>query len=177
MNLVNVISTKIGNGGRMLIKVLRMGKTDVQEKYQVYPFGFDSNPLKDLVALYAPTGEKGKEVIIGYVNKDLITDVGESRIFSTDESGELKMFLHLKNDGTAEFGGNIDNMVRFSQLEAAFDTLKYDHNALVNAFNTHTHATAAPGPPVPPTPIPSVVPAVISTADISGAKIDEIKTL
>ena len=37
------------------------------------------------------------------------------------------------------------------------------------------HATAATGPPVAPTPIPNVIPAILSTGDIDPSKVDEIK--
>jgi hypothetical protein len=47
-----------------------MGKSDVRECIEVSPYGIDSNPIKDMIALYGPTGENGKDVIIGYLNKN-----------------------------------------------------------------------------------------------------------
>ena len=177
MNIVKVISTSFDSLGRLLPKFQRMGLNDVQETISSAPFGIDSNPIKDMVAVYSPTGVKGEAVIIGYINKDCLTDVGETRIFSTDENGELQTFIHLKNDGDIHFGGNNGNLTRFQELESGFDQLKADLNNLISAFNSHVHATAATGPPSTPTPVPSVVPATPSTATISGAKIDEFKTL
>jgi hypothetical protein len=74
-----------------------------------------------------------------------------------------------------EIGGNTNFMARFSELKVGFDQLKSDHNDLVNAFNTHVHATAGTGPPSTPTPATGI-PASASTASIDDAKIDEIKT-
>ena len=156
--IIKVISSQIDSTGRRLIKSLGWGADDVQETLNVAPFGDDSCPVKDMVAIYATTSDIGNPVVIGYVNKNQI---------------------HLKNDGTAEFGGNTDFMVRYSELEVGFNALKSDFNSLVTSYNSHIHittatvsATAVPGiiAPTPSTGTPS-------TADISGSKIDEIKTI
>lgn len=144
---------------------------------QAGAYGTDAQPIEDCIAIYAQTGVKGKTVIIGYINKNAVAGVGEHRLFSTDADGVVKFYIHLKNDGTCEIGGNADNMVRYSKLEEAFNQLKSDHDALVTAFNAHMHPTAGTGAPSPPTPIPNSIPATPSTADISDAKIEEIKTL
>ena len=175
--ITKVISTQEDAEIRRLTKILGLGTDDVQEVLQVAPYGDDSNPIKGMVAVMSETNDSGESVVVGYVNKNQISKVGEKRIFSTDSDGNVVMFLHLKNDGTAEFGGNSDFMVRYSNLETAYNSLKQSVSDLTSAFNSHTHATAATGPPVPPTPIPSVIPATPPTGDISGAKIDEIKTL
>ncbi len=177
MNLTKVISTSFDSLNRLKVKFLRMGKSDVQECLEVSPYGTDSNPVKDMVAIYTPTGENGKNAIIGYINKNRLAEIGENRIFSTDSDGVLSTYIWLKNDGTMEIGGDADFMVRYSVLETAFNDLQGTVNDLISAFNSHMHATAATGPPSIPTPIPSSIPAIPSTADISGAKIDEIKTL
>jgi hypothetical protein len=176
LNFVKTISTQLGKLNRRVIKHLRLGKSNVQTSLQVAPHGIDSNPVKDLIAIYAETGEKGKTIILGYLNKNVLAEIGETRLFSTDSSGALKTFIWLKNDGTMQIGGDTKHMVRFEELETGFNTLKTDFNNHLTAFNAHMHATAGTGPPVPPTP-GTGIPAVASTASISGAKIDEIKTL
>jgi len=170
INVTKTISTSIKNAVRF-VKFLRMGKSDVQECRQASPFGIDSAPTKDMAAIYAKTGEVGKPVIIGYINKNQISEAGETRLFSTDENGTVKIALHLKNDGTAEIGGNSKNMVRFQELETGFNTLKTDFNNLVIAYNLHIHPSSSG------TTSPTVTQGTSSTADISGSKIDEIKTL
>ena len=170
INVTKTISTSIKNAVRF-VKFLRMGKSDVQECRQSSPFGIDSAPTKDMAAIYAKTAEVGKPVIIGYINKNQIAEAGETRIFSTDENGTVKIALHLKNDGTAEFGGNTKNMVRFQELETGFNDLKTDFNNLVTAYNLHIHPSSSG------TTSPTATQGTSSTADISGSKIDEIKTL
>lgn len=177
ITVVKMISNSYDSFGRLISKFQRMGKADIQEVITVGPFGVDSRAIKDMVAIHAQTGVSGESVVIGFINKDCIAAIGENRIFSTDENGILSTYIHLKNDQTMEIGGNTDFMVRYSELENAFNELKNDHNNLVTAFNSHMHATAATGPPSIPTPIPSSIPATPSTADITGAKIEEIKTL
>lgn len=173
---VKVISDEISNLGTRIVKILRYGLDDKQTAVQVAAPGVDASPIKDMIAVYAPTAEKGQTAIVGYINKNQIAEAGEHRIFSQNADGEVQFAIHLKADGTAEVGGADDNMVRFSKLQEAFNQLKSDHNDLVNAFNAHMHPTAGTGPPSPPTP-GTGIPAQPSTADISPAKIDEIKTL
>lgn len=177
INLVKILSTDFDSVKRRVVKFLRFGLIDVQTADEYGPHGIDSNPVKDMIAVYAETSQKGDTVIIGYLKRDQIAQVGETRLFSTDQNGVLKTYLWLKNDGTILLGGDQNNLTRFQQLEEGFNKLKEDHNKLVQAFNSHMHATAAIGPPSVPTAVPDVIPATPSTADISGAKIDEIKTI
>lgn len=176
MNLVKVISTAVEDTVRF-VKILRYGKDDVQEVRESAPFGIDGNAPKDLIAIYSPTGEKGKAVVIGYINKNQLADVGELRMYSTDESLSEQFYIHLKNDGTAEFGGDSDFMVRYSNLETAFNELKGKVNTLVSLYNSHTHPFTGLIAGVPGNTSPTASTGTPSTANISGAKIDEIKTL
>jgi hypothetical protein len=165
--LVKTISTEFDNLKRRVVKVLRSGKSDVQTAFEAAPFGIDSNPLKDMIALYAPTTEKGKTVIIGYLRaSQLKAAIGETRLYSTDGNGTEKTFLWLKNDGTIEVGGSTDFMVRYSKLEEAFNDLKDKWNTFANAYSPG-------GPSTQGAPIS----ATASNADISQCKIEQIKTL
>jgi len=175
MFLTKVDSTTVKDELRE-VKVLRMGDKDVQTANEIAPFGIDSNPLKDMVAVYGETSNNGDTVIVGYINKNRLAAVGETRIYSTDESGAEKIYIHLKNDGTMEIGGATDWMVRYSALETAFNDLKGTVNDLVDTFNNHTH-TYIPGTLSPIPSAATLTTATPSSADISPAKIDEIKTL
>jgi len=172
MNLVKVDSTKLDDVKRRVIKFLRLGKSDVQTSLEIAPYGIDSNPIKDMVALYSPTGENGKTCIIGYINKNLKAEPGEFRTFATDDQGNERFYTWMKKDGTIEIGGDTDNAVKYSELEKAFNQLKQDFNALVLSFNTHQH-TCPPGGG----PTTGAQTASTSSADISPAKHDKIKTL
>jgi hypothetical protein len=175
LTLVNIISAEIKDAIRS-VKFLRYGKKDFQTSFQATPPGIDSHPVKDMIAIYSPTDERGETVVIGYINKNQLAAIGETRIFSTNDVGELQTFIWLKNDGTIRIGGDAKNMVRFQELESGFNQLKTDLNNLISAFNAHMHPTAGTGPPSPPSP-GSGIPAVASNASIEDAKIDEIKTL
>lgn len=174
INLVKIISTEFDNLSRRVVKLLRLGRSDVQTSLEAGPYGVDSNPIKNMVALYIKTGEKGKTVIIGYINKNQQAAPGEHRIYSTDTAGVEKAYAWLRADGTIEINGDDDNMVRYSELKTAFDELKSDFNALVTKYNAHVHpgVTAGGASTAPTTSSGSS-----STADMSGAKIDEVKTL
>lgn len=164
MNITTILETFFDSGKRIL-KVLRLGKNDVQTSFESSPFGFDSNPVKEMKAIYSKTESSGQSVIIGYINKSQIAEVGESRIFSTDTDGNLVFSLHLKNDGTAEFGGNSDNLIRYLQLNNALSLEVQKINVELVKIATGLNAIV-PGSYVH-TPV---------TVDISAAKIDEIKT-
>lgn len=166
MNLVKTISTEYDKLKRLVIKYTRFGKFDVQTSFESSPYGIDSNPVKDMVALYSTTGENGKTVIVGYLNKDRKAAPGEIRLFSTDDKGALKFYTWLKADGTMEVGGNTDNMVRYLKLN---EGLQQEVLALNAEFAKVAAAISAiiPGLYVP-TPI---------QLDISQSKINEVKTL
>lgn len=161
MDLVKTISTSFDSFSRRIIKVLRFGLSDVQQTFEASPVGIDSNPAKDLIAIYSDTSRNGESAIIGYIKKNQLADVGELRLFSTDNNNVQKFFVWLKNDGTIQIGGNNDNAVRYAALNAAIQTY-------LTALNTAIAAGVASGGGAytPPSPL-----------DISAAKINEIKTL
>lgn len=105
---------------------------------------------------------------------DLLTPTvneGEKEIYSTDTAGTSKAAtILLKNDGTIEILDNTDFAVRYSDLETAFNELKSDFNTFIGVFNAHIHPDPVSGNTGAPTTTGST-----STADITGAKIDEIK--
>lgn len=174
MNFVKVISSELDKLKRRIIKVLRFGRSDVRTPLEASPYGIDSVPVKDLIAIYSETGQDGDTVIIGYLNKNRLADIGENRLFSTDENGVLSTFIWLKNDGTMEVGGDTDFMVRFSELETGFNQLKSDLNSLISTFNTHVHPGVTVGAA---STLITVTVETPSNADISNAKIQEIKTI
>lgn len=176
-NIVKIISTSIQKGVRQ-IKFLRKGKNDIQEVPQIAPFGIDSNPIKDSIAVYSKTLQYGEAVVIGYIPKIALAELGELRLYSTDSDGTEQTYTLFKNDGNIELFGNVDNMVRYSKLEEAFNELKSDFNNLVIAYNSHTHITTATvgASPTPGILAPTTSTGVNSTANILPAKINNIKT-
>lgn len=178
LSIVKVFSTEFDKAKRRIVKFLKLGKEDVQTSIEASPFGVDSNPHANLRAIYAPTGVKGKTVIIGYINTDQVAEVGEHRMFSTDTDGNLIFEARMRNDGTFEIGGSVDNLIRFAKMQAAFNELRGDLNALITAYNSHIHITTATvgATAVPGIITPTVATGTPSAADMSDAKIEELKT-
>ena len=114
MKLVKVISTQIKNS-KLFVKILGFGKSDVQTPIQITPYGIDSNPIKDMVAIQGNTTRDGKTFIIGYINKNNIADIGELRLFATDSNGVEQSYIYVKNDGV-EINGRGDFAVRHLKL-------------------------------------------------------------
>jgi len=146
---------------RRILKVVEFGpKTAIE----VAPFGEDGNPLKDMVAIYSKTTEAGERVILGYINKNQISQPGEKRIYSLTPEGAVSFSIHLKGDGTCEIGGDVDNMVRFQALDTA---LKAQDNLINAELAKIAIAIGSLGG--------SYVVAPVST-DISASKIEEVKS-
>ena len=171
MKVVSVISTRFNDLGQMLTKLLKSGRNDVQEVITASVPGVDSVPTKDTRALYETTDISGENFVIGFLVKDRKAKEGEIRLFATDAQTAEQIYLWLKNNGEIHFGGNAGNLTRYQELETAFNELKSKVNALITNYNTHIHATPAGASSAITTP------AQQSTADITGAKINQLKTL
>jgi hypothetical protein len=163
MNLTRVISTFFDDALSRVVKVYKSGK-NVHSAKQAAPFGVDSNPIANMVAVHAATTVDGRPVIIGYVDKNLIADVGEIRIFSTNEDGDVETFIHLKNNGQIVLGGESDNAVRYSELDDGLQEFEGDINA--EFVKIQTAITGLGG----------VYSRLNVSVNITDAKIDEIQT-
>jgi len=160
INTTKVISTSFDSVKRLLVKVLRLGSKDVREIKQVSPYGIDSNPVKDMVAIFAATPETGKDYIVGYINKNCIANPGEVRMFSTDDSGTLKAYSYHKNDGTIEFCGSANTLVKHAPLDSSLQTM-------VSLINAELLKIQAAYPLYIPTPV---------TLNISASNASKLKT-
>jgi len=150
---------KVNQATRAFIKVLRYGNADYQTSEQYLPYGVDSKPVNGINAAHATTSNNSDTIVFAYKIESSLTNPGEIRIYATDSDGVDVFSLLLKNDGTAEFGGNTDNLVRFLKLDNALQLFITDLNAkLVTALG-------AVGGSWPGTSL-----------DISQSKIDEIKS-
>lgn len=146
--LVKTISTAIKNFARS-IKVSRFGKDDTVTGMEAMPYGEDSNPIAGMDAVYLELSSRKNKVIVGYVNKQQLADVGEKRIYSTDANGNVQFYIWLHSDGTCEFNGRDNHLTQYEALKIGFDQLKTDLNTALSALS------------LPP-----------SAADISGAKLN-----
>lgn len=172
MQFTKVFSFDIDSAKRRVIKFLRFGKSDVQTASEIAPFGIDSAPVKDMIALYASTSSSGDTVLIGYINKNQLAAAGELRLYSTNSAGTAEQaYVWLRNNGNLELNGDTDNAVAYSKLAIEFNELKASHNALVALFNAHTHIATAFLTPTSTPPAP----ATASSADITKTKVDTVK--
>ena len=119
------IDSTILTAGKRIIKFLQFGPKTASESL---PYGLDSNPIKGMTAIYAATSNDAESVIIGYIQKNQLCEVGESRLFSTDENGVLKAYIWNKKDGTIEINGNDYTAVRYLPLNTGLQ----NQNILIN---------------------------------------------
>lgn len=85
--------------------------------------GDDSVPIQGMDAIYAETSNDGEPIIIGYLNMNQLASEGEKRFYSMKKNADgtysQAFYTWLKNDGTYEIGGTIDNLVRYNALNTA----------------------------------------------------------
>lgn len=111
---------------KLIIKVLQFGAKTAK---QTAPFGIDSNPLDNYTAIYSETLNAGESVILGYINKNYITEKGEIRLYSLNDSGVVQAYAHLRKNGDLELNGSEFSAVRYENLKVAID----QQNLLINA--------------------------------------------
>lgn len=163
MTLSKIISTLIQKG-KLIIKILASGSADVKTVNNLLPFGIDSNPTKNYRAVYTKTDVKGDNVLLGVINNNVLTNVGEIRLHSEDTNGNEVFFVHIKNDGNCEFNGNIDNLVRYQSLEDGLNDMVTNINTELTKIQAAISALGG-----------SYAREVISL-DITDSKIDNLQT-
>lgn len=156
------IRSAIIKQGRRILKVEQLGAKTADE---VSSFGDDSHPISNMTAIYADTMENGEPVIIGYINTNQEAAVGEKRMYSLDENGNVAFFIWLKNDGSFEIGGDSDNAVRYQPLDDSLQSQATDINVELEKIRL---GIIAAGGTYAKTDI---------SIDTSAAKIIEVKTL
>ena len=109
----SIVDSTTTEDGMRMIKVDQFG---AKEPYECAPFGFDSNPVKDMTAVYADTSENGEPVIIGYINENQLSDIGELRLYNSN-----KGYVWLKKDDTIELNGNSRTIVAFIDLKTELE--------------------------------------------------------
>jgi len=182
---MNAIGTYISNtieSKFRKFKFRRFGRDDVMTAYVGTQHGEDSVPVPGAKLIHISTTNSNENVIICTVHKaDDSLNVGEKVIYSTDQDGNVKAKIYLRNDGTIEItGDNIvmqegeDYAVKYSKLESEFNELKDKFNDLVGKWNTFATVYVPGGPSTQGLPA-SVTTATESTADITKTKVETIK--
>lgn len=120
-------SSSIIEKGKRIIKAITIGGATTAK--EVYPFGFDSQPPENWTAIYSDTSNKDESVIIGYINKNQLAEVGGSRMYALDSSGEVSGFLYARASGVLELNGSDYSAVRFQELKTQIDLLQSQINS------------------------------------------------
>ena len=163
-----------GDGDARVLQVELTSPEDVQSAEQYRAPGDDARPVNGTRVIVLSIGPASK-VAIASIDLPPADDLaeGEREIYSTDGADRLAT-LRLKADGSIVLNGGSDNAVQFTAMQAAFDQLKADHDALVNTYNAHVHITTATVGLAPPAGTigilaPTLSTGTPSTADMSGA--------
>lgn len=164
-----IVISKI-NGSRIVsgfryIKSLLFGKNNTVDAYECAPYGVDSNPIANVKGIYATSSSNSMGVNLGYINTSRVAQAGEYRTYSTNSAGAVMFYVYLKNDGTAEIGGNTKHMVRYEDLDSAIQLLVSDINNNLTLIQSAI------------TSLGGIYVSVPVTCNTIAAKINEIKTL
>jgi len=125
--LAKYFSSIIENGKR-IIKSKGIGGSVMTTK-EVGPFGFDGQPPEGWTAIYADTTNADESVIIGYINKNQVAGIGESRMYSVDAQGEVMATILCDALGRISLNGNAFSSVRFENLVTGLNA----NDNLINA--------------------------------------------
>lgn len=170
------ISTTTSEGKRLnTVVCFGTDNTDSRQGYDVAPFGIDSVGLQNMQAVYSNTANNRYPIILGWLNTNRVAQDGEVRMFAVNSSASEVGYVYLKNNGELHLLGDSNWAVKYTELASQFNELKGKFNDLVSAFNQHIHITPS-GNSNSPLPVPSVIPALPSTADITQSKNERIKT-
>ena len=138
--------------------------------------GLTEISVLDDESIYVNVNDGNATVTIDADGNVSITSVGD---VSIEGDGDLSATMggNVTTDATETvIQAGTDYAVQFTAMKTAFDNLKNELNALVTAYNAHTHittATAGIGPPgvVAPTTSTGTPPA----ASMDSAKVDEVR--
>ena len=149
------------------VLLLQAEITDPEDIQTIEAFrgvGHDYNPPIDTRIVFAAAGNAYKIAIAldDGIEPDDTLEEGEQELYSSDD-GKRKAKHRFKKDGTHVLNDGEDWAVRYSELESAFNKLKDDFNKFANQY--------VPGGPAAVGLPAKVLP---STADISGAKVEEV---
>lgn len=122
------LSSSAIESGKRILKVIGIGGSVYTAK-ESCPFGFDGNPPAGWTAIYSDTSNRDESVIIGYINKNHLAEVGGSRMYSIGGSGEVAGFLYARASGVLELNGSDYSAVRFQELKTQIDLLQSQINS------------------------------------------------
>jgi hypothetical protein len=120
------IKSSVIEAGKRILKVEQFGAKTAKE---AYPFGFDSVPPEGFTAIFAETTNKDASVIVGYINKNQLAEVGASRMYALGESGEVSGFVYVRASGVLELNGSDFSAVRYENLKAKIYLLQTQINS------------------------------------------------
>lgn len=162
---------KDGDENVRMLTVEITSATDVQTVEQVCESGEDSHPQPGTRVIVLDLSPSYRVAVAADDGLEPSVSAGEKEFYSYTASLVKQAILKLLADGTIYLNGDADNAVRYSALETAFNQLRDDHNDLIIDYNAHVHPGVTAGAASTAVKVP---PSSSSTADISGAKIDEI---
>ena len=156
---------------RLLLQVQVTDADDIHTVEYMSPPGEDSNPPNGAKVLIIDVGRAYKIAIAADDNVSPSMAEGEKKLYSISD-GAIAAFINFLASGIIEINGNSDFAVRFNEMQSAFDEFKDDFNQLVTDYTGHKHDGVQSGSE---STAVADTPGTETTADISAAKVEEVK--
>lgn len=139
ISISKVVSSEIQDGERI---VKNENYTNYSREARTFsPAGMDVAPLDGDQVLILEAGPSSQTAQIGIVNKDVIAEKGEMRIYSRDSDGNVKASVHCKANGDIEIVSSgkiaIDNQAE--KLKVLFDDLMEEIKDIVTIGSPSVH--------------------------------------
>jgi phage gp45-like len=152
------------------IQVTALNGDIIPDVEYLSPYGFEGMPSKSQTVIVSINGNKDQALAIVLHDRD-----SRPKDLSLDETklySKFGGFVKCNKNGEVEIMGNADYAVAFTDLKTAFDSLKATVDDHITKYNLHKHGGVSTGGGS--TAIPDTI-AVVSTADMSGAKVDKVR--
>lgn len=117
--------------GRILEETYRILKVDqygAKTADDASPFGVDANPIDGMTAVFAESDTNGNAVIIGYIDKNKLAEIGELRLYSLSGEDALAAYLWLKADGKIHFNADTNFLVHYNELKQLLEQMENQIN-------------------------------------------------
>jgi len=181
MKLLKITQSNIDKLGRRVLTMFN-GNVNTVTAIPYGPYGEDSNPIENSIGAYSDTELNGKEICVGIMNKNAKAELGERRLYCTDDSGNFKFNIWLRSDGTVLIGDSeipsefINYAVKYNEALTELNKMESTLNDLITKWNAFV-ANYVPGSPTT-TGLPSTLAGsnvTLNTSDFTALKNEKIK--
>ena len=164
--------TTLNKAFSTFFKVL-LSQENPKEVENVQNWGFDSKPPKGERGLLLTTDNNKTSAIVGYILRSEETEIGETRMYATDSSGNVLGDVKLNNDSEFVILGGSDYAVQHTPLKTGLNNQDTAINTELTKLSVTISAMVSAFYSLGVT-IPAYTKGNIST-DIDNSKVEKVR--